>query len=118
MSTPDPRIEKLEAEIVRLQHELEVLQRQWNKKHLLALFGLAAIPAYFLFGPLVAGVVLVCTPALIATQAYLLYVRRAECRQLIVEARREIDYMRGDKTVRRAGHGSPFDAEFGTGTSL
>jgi hypothetical protein len=89
------RRELLEAEIERLQRELEVLERQWQKKHLLALFGLAAIPAHFAFGRLVAAIVLLCTPALVATQAYLLYVRRAECRQLIDETRREIALLPG-----------------------
>lgn len=81
----------LEAEVARLQAELATLERQWDRKHRLMLFGLAAIPAYLLFGGLVAAVVLLCTPALVATQAYLLYVRRMECRQLIDETRREID---------------------------
>lgn len=86
---PD-RIAMLEAELIRLDGELAILNRQWSRKHLLAVFGLLAIPAYFLFGGLVAGVVLFCTPALIATQAYLVGVRRMECRQLIAETHREL----------------------------
>lgn len=85
----------MEAEIARLRSELATLERQWARKHLLALFGLAAIPCYFLLGPLIAGVVLVCTPALVATQAYLLYVRRTECAQLIEETSREIAIAQG-----------------------
>ncbi len=80
----------LEAEVTRLNGELALLERQWSRKHLLAVFGLFAIPAYFLFGGLVAAVVLFCTPALIATQAYLVGIRRMECRQLIAETHREL----------------------------
>lgn len=90
---PD-RTAMLEAEVTRLEGELRMLDRAWSRKHLLAAFGLFAIPAYFLFGGLVAGVVLFCTPALIATQAYLVGVRRYECRQLIDETRRELAYAR------------------------
>jgi hypothetical protein len=90
MTPEDPRIPKMEAEIERLRAELATLERQWQRKHLLGLFGLAAIPCYFAFGAFVASVVLVCTPALVATQAYLLYVRRMECVQLIAETRNEI----------------------------
>ncbi|AKF09710.1 hypothetical protein [Sandaracinus amylolyticus] len=85
------RIPMLQSEVTRLEHELSILERQWHRKHRLAFFALLAIPAYFLFGPLVAGVVLVCTPALIGVQAYLLGVRRMECRQLIAETKRELD---------------------------
>lgn len=88
------RIPLLESEVTRLEHELSILQRQWDRKHLLAFFGLLAIPAYFLFGGLVAGVVVLCTPALVATQAYLLAVRRVECRQLISETKRELELAR------------------------
>lgn len=95
MSPEDPRIPKLEAEVTRLRGELDTIKRQWSRKHLLAIFGVLAIPAYFLFGPFVAGVVVVCTPALVATQAYLLYVRGIECTQLIEETRREIALLRG-----------------------
>ena len=49
------RIPLLEAEVARLSHDLSTIDRQWKRKHLLALFGLAAIPAYFFFGPPAAG---------------------------------------------------------------
>lgn len=111
MSSDAERIKLMEAEVARLDHELGVLERQWGKKHLLAFFGVLAIPCYFLFGPLVAGVVVVCTPALVATQAYLLYVRRAECRQLIQETRRELAYLRGQAPVAKARTGSPFEED-------
>jgi hypothetical protein len=80
----------LEAEITRLDKELGILQRQWDKKERLLLFGLAAIPVYFVWGGFGAFVVIACTPFLLLTQAYLLGVRRVECRQLIAEARKDI----------------------------
>ena len=102
MATRQPdRIAMLEAEVTRLTGELRMLDRQWSRKHLLAAFGVLTIPAYFLFGGLVATVVLICTPALIATQAYLVGVRRYECRQLIDETRRELAYAQ-----RRASAGT------------
>lgn len=90
----DDRIPLLEAEVRRLDDELALLERQWNRKHWLALFALLGIPAYFVFGGLVAFVVVICTPALVGTQAYLLWVRRGECRQLLAETRRDLDTLR------------------------
>jgi hypothetical protein len=79
----------LTAELERLHEELAILQRQWDRKHLLGLFGILAIPAYFV-GPAYALIVVICTPALIGTQAYLLAVRMAECKELIAETRGEL----------------------------
>ena len=86
----DPRRPLLEAELHRLGRELDQIERQWNRKHLLGFLALAAFPAYALAGPLAAGICVVCAPALVATQAYLLAVRRTECRQLIEETRVEL----------------------------
>ncbi len=83
------RITLLEGEVDRLRKELAILERQWARKHLLAAFGLLALPALY-FGTLYAMIFLLCTPALVATQAYLIGVRRSECRELIEESRREI----------------------------
>ena len=80
----------LEAEIARLDKELGILQRQWDKKERLLFFGLAAIPVYFVWGGFGAFVVIGCTPFLLLTQAYLLGIRRMECRQLIAEAKNDI----------------------------
>ena len=110
MAADAAKIAMMEAEIARLRSELATLERQWSRKHLLALFGLAAIPCYFVFGPLIAGVVLVCTPALVATQAYLLYVRRAECVQLIDETRRELAIARGEERAPTRPSGLPAPA--------
>lgn len=95
MAKPDSpaRIPILEAELVRLRGELAILERQWARKHLLAGFGLLALPALY-FGALYAVIVLLCTPALVATQAYLIGVLRSECRELIEEAKREIARLR------------------------
>jgi hypothetical protein len=90
MAAHENRIAMLETEIARLKGELAKLERAWERRYHLAAFGLSAIPTYFLFGSFVAAVVLVCTPALIATQTYLVGVRRIECRQLIEEMTREL----------------------------
>ncbi len=84
------RITMLKAEVARLKGELAKLERAWERRYHLAAFALTAIPTYFIFGGLVASVVLACTPALIATQTYLVGVRRLECRQLIEEMMREL----------------------------
>lgn len=81
-------------EIERLKKELAVLDRQWDRKHYLGAFGLLAIPAYF-YGLAYAIIVILCTPALVAVQAYLIGVRRSECRELLAEARGELARLRG-----------------------
>jgi len=87
------RAEMMVEEIERLKKQLAVLDRQWSPKHYLALFGLLAIPAFFA-GVMYGVIVLLCTPALVLTQAYLVGIRRAECRELIAEARRELARLR------------------------
>jgi hypothetical protein len=84
------RQQLLHQEIERLTAELGILERQWGKRHYLLLFGLLTIPAYFVFGAPALALGLLGTPALFATQSYLLAVRRTECKQLIDEARRSI----------------------------
>jgi len=90
------RADMMVEEIERLKKQLAVLDRQWSQKHYLALFGLLAIPAFFV-GVMYGVIVLLCTPALVVTQAYLVGIRRAECRELIAEARRELAYLRPTK---------------------
>lgn len=96
MAKTDPaaRITLLEGELDRLRKELAILERQWARKHLLAAFGLFALPALY-FGALYAVIILLCTPALIGTQAYLIGVRRSECRELIEETKRELARLKG-----------------------
>ncbi len=96
-AAPAPNTQRetlLTEELERLKKELAVLDRQWARKHYLGVFGLLAIPAYF-YGVAYTIIVLLCTPALIAVQAYLIGVRRNECRELIAEARGELGRLRG-----------------------
>jgi hypothetical protein len=80
----------LTDEIGRLRGQLEVLERQWKKKHWLALFGLLAIPIWIFAPPMWTVATLMATPCLVATQAYLIMMRRAECRELILQCRRDL----------------------------
>ncbi len=86
----DERHRILTDEVARLERELGVLEAQWNKRHYLLLFGLLTIPGYFWLGPSALALGLIGTPALFATQSYLLAVRKSECAQLIAEAKRAI----------------------------
>ena len=86
------RIERrklLVAEHARLAGELELIERQWVRRHWLGLFGIAALPAYFFSGE-VAFAIVVSTPILIAAQTYLLAVRRREAQELREEMTEEI----------------------------
>lgn len=83
----DEKHRLLSAELVRLESELGVLDGQWNKRHYLLLFGLLTIPGYLWLGPSALALGLIGTPALFATQSYLLAVRKAECVQLIAEGK-------------------------------
>jgi hypothetical protein len=84
------RVLLLQTEVKRLENELKTIQTQWNKRHYLFGFILLTIPAHFLLGKVYAVIGVLCTPALYATQSYLLYIRRNECRELIAEALRDI----------------------------
>lgn len=86
----DEKHKLLSAEVVRLERELGVLEAQWNKRHYLLLFGFLTIPGYLWLGPSALALGLIGTPALFATQSYLLAVRKSECAQLIAEAKRSI----------------------------
>ena len=82
----------LRAEMTRLEAEIVVLDRQWRQKHWLGLIGLSAVPLAILgFEPLWIAIALLGGPSLVATQAYLLYVRRRECRDLIAQAQLDIE---------------------------
>ena len=82
------------AEIERLGREAILLDRQWKTKYWLGLFALAAVPIYFVAGRFWAGIAIVMTPALVATQAYLLAVRRSEVRELLAEAKNALASLR------------------------
>jgi hypothetical protein len=92
--TPE-RERLLEAEVVRLNAELETLERRWKQKHRLGWFALVAIPVFFLApSPGWAFGVVFATPFLVLTQAYLIGMRRAECRQLILQTERDLEKLR------------------------
>jgi hypothetical protein len=99
------RAKLLEAEIVRLQAEIVVLNRQWSRKHWLGAVALVAIPLMILHvEPMWVAIAVIAAPCLIATQAYLLYVRRRECVELIAEARRDLSRVEGGaRSMRPAG---------------
>lgn len=82
--------ELLQVEQERLRNELAILERQWSRKEWLLLFALTAIPAYFFGGTRWALLFLFATPPLLATQAYLLWIRQRECRDLIRQAERDL----------------------------
>jgi hypothetical protein len=91
---PDDRIRLLKAEIVRLHAEVAVLDRQWSRKHWLAAFGLVAIPLMIArVPPIFIAITVIATPCLVATQAYLLYIRRRECKALIEQAKTDLDWV-------------------------
>jgi hypothetical protein len=84
----------LSAEVTRLGKEIAILDRQWARKYRLGLLGLVEIPVYFFAGRFWAGIILLMTPALIATQAYLLRVRLAEARELLADAKLQLRALR------------------------
>ncbi len=91
---PSERERLLGAEVERLRSQLAVLEDQWTKKHRLALFVLFSIPAFIFVPPLWGVAIIMATPCLVATQAYLIGMRRAECRELILQSQRDIASLR------------------------
>lgn len=93
MTEADEKRQMVEAELKRLEAELVVLQRQWDKKHHLAAFGLLTLPAFYFWGVPALILGLLATPSLVLTQAYLIGVRRHECEELIAEAKQRLKRM-------------------------
>jgi len=88
----DQRTPLLKAEIIRLESEIEVLNRQWSKKHWLGLVALVAVPLMIAgVQPLWVAIAVIAAPCLVATQAYLLYIRRRECIELIAQAKIDLE---------------------------
>jgi len=93
----------------RLEAEIKVLDRQWARKHWLGLIALVAIPL------MIAGVqalwvviAVLAAPCLVATQAYLLYVRRRECHELIAQAKVDLERVKdGAPLIGRVSSPSP-----------
>lgn len=84
------RLVLLEREKERLEGEIEAYENQWNRKHWLMLFGLLALPAYMFLGKAFAVLMVLCTPCLVITYAYLVGVRKAEAKALHAEILREM----------------------------
>lgn len=89
-------LDVLEKERTRLLGELAILDRQWRRKHYLAVFIVLAIPAGFFGGRMWAGAFMLMTPALVLTQAYLLAVRRNEALGLLAEVNQELAERRAE----------------------
>lgn len=85
------RRELMEAEVLRLESEQVKLERDFRRVPFLLVFGLAAIPAYFLWGGLAALYGVLFTPCLVITAFYLVGVRRAENRQNLIEMRQSLE---------------------------
>ena len=97
------RAKLLKAEVVRLEQEIVVLNRQWNQKHWLGAVALIAIPLMILHvEPMWVAISVIAAPCFVATQAYLLYVRRRECVELIAEARRDLSRVESGARSMRA----------------
>jgi hypothetical protein len=91
VSDADQRSSLLQAEVGRLEAELAVLDRQWATKHRLGLVALVALPLMIArVEALWIAIAILAAPCLVATQAYLLYMRRTECRELIEQAERDL----------------------------
>ena len=97
---PTEREVLLEHEVRRLGAQLVVLEAQWKKKHWLGLLALAAIPLFvFVPSPMWGIGMLMATPCLVVTQAYLIGMRRAECRELIQQCRRDMQTLRARRSA-------------------
>lgn len=83
----------MEAELLRLESEQAILDRDYRRVPLLFVFGLLTIPVYFLWGGTAAIYAILCTPCLVITALYLVGVRRAENRNEMVEIRRSLRRM-------------------------
>ena len=79
----------MDEELARLVEEGAALEREWRRIPYLFAVGALAVPVYFVWGPLVALAVLLATPCLVGTAAYLVGVRRRENRELHAELERE-----------------------------
>ena len=65
------RASLLEAEIIRLEGELAILERQWNRKWRLIVFAVLAVPAYFLFGASIAVLIVLTIVVVLVLYGYL-----------------------------------------------
>lgn len=79
----------MDDELARLAEEGGALEREWRRIPYLFGLGLFAVPVYWIGGPLAALGVVLATPCLVGTAAYLVGVRRRENRELHAELERE-----------------------------
>lgn len=87
---PDRRA-LMKQEMLRLEEEAKVLERDWKRAPYLGLGVVLALPVYSVWGGIAAALVVLCAPALVGTALYLLGVRRSENRQLHDELVRELE---------------------------
>ncbi|MFW5925274.1 MAG: hypothetical protein ACOCV4_03855 [Myxococcota bacterium] len=86
----EERKRRLEAEVERLQGELESLERDWKRLPYYAVLLVLAIPAGILWGGLAVALVIGGTATLIGTAAYLISVRKNEYRSDKDSVKRDI----------------------------
>jgi hypothetical protein len=87
------RRELFVKELVRLDAEAIVLERDYRRVPFLILSGFLAIPFYFVWGPPAAMYTILGAPCLMFTALYLVGVRRAENRQAREEIKEQIARM-------------------------
>lgn len=90
----DERIPKLEAELERLQVQLDSLERDWKRVPFLSSLLVLAIPAAIVWGALAAALVIVGVASLMGTAAYLISVRKNEYRGEMETVKRDLRVLR------------------------
>ena len=81
---------KYEAELVRLDDEFSDLQEHWLRVPRFAWFALLAPFAWYAYGFAGALIVMLVTPALVGTRAYLIGMRKSENRWIRESVAREL----------------------------
>ncbi|MFW6051327.1 MAG: hypothetical protein ACODAU_09145 [Myxococcota bacterium] len=87
------RKQRLEAELERLQRELDSLERDWKRVPWFAALLVLTVPAGILWGAVGALLVILGTGALMGTAAYLIAVRKNEYRGEMRDVRRDIEIL-------------------------
>lgn len=91
------RIQRLEAELIRLQGQLDSLERDWRRIPWLSAFFLLVIPAGIVEGALGVALVILGVVTLMGVAAYLITVRKNEYRGEMDSIRRDLTILRGRK---------------------